>query len=190
MYDMKKMQSMGVLDKPIIWKSGDFDIDDFESANRHNEARVKAVCGASDFFVNDSFDVIAKPIDKGSYRVEIMFSSESKIALWNKGRVVLDYNFDTQHWSMDAYIGKRQWMFCKPEQVLNTIIAGLECTGATQESAFDVETVEYLVKSIRGDSTHIVTHSDLYLNENGRKIDDCEYTSDNDPYEDIIPVPD
>ncbi len=178
MHDLTKLKTMGLLDTTISWKSKQFDIDDMDNANGHNEARIEATCNGGDIFINDSFDVVADLIDMGStYRLKVSVNSESKIGLWNDGRIVLDYNFDTQHWSMKAYVDDKPWSFCSPENVVNTIILGMECTNLSKGDSLDTRIVEKIVKSLSDDRAHIVSKSVLYVNEDGKKINDCGYNS-------------
>ena len=189
MSDMTKLKATNMLTKPISWKSDRFDIDDVKNANGHNESRIEAVCNGDDIFVKDSFDVAASLINKSSvYRLEIAVNSESGIDLWDDGRIILDYNFNTQHWSMDAYVGKRQWSFCSPKSVVNTIIAGLECTN--RDGSVDAGVVKDIMKSLKDDREYIVNHSVLYKNESGEKFHDCEYMPEGSPelYDFALPI--
>jgi len=191
MSDMNKLKSMDMLSTPISWRSDRFDIDDLEEANGHNESRIEAVCNGSDMFLDDSFDVVGQLVEKASiYRMEVAINSESRIGLWDNGRVVLDYDFDNQHWSMSAYFGDRPWTFCSPERVINTIVAGLECTALNQENLLNKNTVGRIIKSVIGDRQHIVGESVLYVNESGKKIDDCEYVPEHiqELYDFALPI--
>ena len=189
MSDMTKLKATNMLNTPISWKSTRLDIDDLKNANGHNEARIEAVCNGDDMFVKDSFDVAASLVKNASiYRLEIAINSESGIDLWNDGRIVLDYNFTTQHWSMEAYVGKRQWLFCSPKRVVNTIIAGLECT--SKDGSADAGVVKGVMKSLMNDRAYIASHSALYKNKSGENFNDCGYMPEGHPelYDFALPI--
>lgn len=135
---------------------------------------VTVVC-EKDTFVNDDFGVDSYIDEHGN--LSIAFSVNSEVdapQIWYKGTIKFDYDAGSMKWSMTGSLPSREWKFCQPGVVVDTLVSALECFSKSDGDE-GLNTIRNILAENR---TNITTGLKLYS-------DDCKL-EEYDPYSTVI----
>ncbi len=88
---------------------------------------VSVLCEQDTFF-NDYFGVDVYIDEIGDPSLSFSVNSEvNEPQIWYNGNINFEYNSQTKAWSMIGSLPTREWQFCKPGAVIDTMVSALEC---------------------------------------------------------------
>lgn len=128
---------------------------------------VTVVCEEDTLF-NDDFGVDSYIDKNGDIGIKFSVNSEvNRPAIWYNGNIHFGYDSEAKAWSMIGSLVSREWKFCRPDVVIDTLISAIECFSSVENDEA-LKTIRNILADNRAD---IIAGVNLYR-------DDCKETDE------------